>query len=52
MPNLPISQLPAASTLTGAELFPIVQGGITKQTTLSSITTSLDRKSTRLNSSH
>ena len=41
MPNLPISQLPAASTLTGAELFPIVQGGITKQTTLSSITTSL-----------
>ena len=38
MPNLPISQLPAASTLTGAEIFPTVQGGITKYTTLNSIT--------------
>ena len=34
MPNLPISQLPSASVLTGAEIFPLVQGGITKQTTL------------------
>ena len=38
MPNLPISQLPTGSALTGTELFAIVQGGITKQTTLSSIT--------------
>jgi len=37
MPNLPISQLPASSTLTGAEIFADVQGGITKQTTLTSI---------------
>ena len=38
MPNLPISQLPIANPLTGSELFAIVQGGITKQTTLDSIT--------------
>jgi hypothetical protein len=38
MPNLPISQLPVAAPLTGSELFAIVQGGITKQTTLSTIT--------------
>ena len=38
MPNLPISQLPSASALTGAEIFPLVQGGVTKQTTLGSIT--------------
>lgn len=38
MPNLPISQLPASSTLTGDELFAIVQGGVTKRTTLDSIT--------------
>ena len=38
MPNLPISQLPAASALTGAEIFPTVQSGITKYTTLNSIT--------------
>lgn len=38
MPNLPISQLPTASALTGPELFATVQGGITKQTTLNSIT--------------
>ena len=37
MPNLPISQLPAAGTLTGPELFAIVQDGITKQTTLDGI---------------
>ncbi len=38
MPNLPISQLPAASTLTGTELFATVQGGVTKYTTLNSMT--------------
>jgi hypothetical protein len=37
MPNLPISGLPLSSTLTGAELFADVQGGITKYTTLESI---------------
>jgi hypothetical protein len=38
MPNLPISQLPAASLpLQGDELFATVQGGITKYSTLSSI---------------
>lgn len=38
MPNLPISQLPSAGSLNGAELFAIVQGGVTKNTTLNSIT--------------
>ena len=38
MPNLPISQLPAASALTGAEIFPTVQGGVTKYTTLDDVT--------------
>jgi hypothetical protein len=37
MPNLPISQLPVATPLTGPESFAIVQGTTTKQTTLSSI---------------
>jgi hypothetical protein len=37
MPNLPISQLPSAGTLTGPELFAIVQDGVTKQTTLDGI---------------
>lgn len=37
MPDLPISGLPPSSTLTGAELFADVQGGITKYTTLESI---------------
>jgi hypothetical protein len=37
MPNLPISQLPQAAPLTGDELFPIVQGGITKYTSLTSV---------------
>jgi len=41
MPNLPISQLPTASALTGPELFATVQGGITKQTTFNSIYTGL-----------
>ena len=39
MPNLPISQLPAAGSLTGTELFAIVQGGVTKQTTLNEVST-------------
>ena len=37
MPDLPISGLPAASTLDGSELFATVQGGITKKTTLASM---------------
>jgi hypothetical protein len=37
MSNLPISQLPTGSALTGTELFAIVQNSITKQTTLNSI---------------
>ncbi len=37
MPNLPISQLPQAGTLTGAELVPIVQGGITKYDSIDNI---------------
>ena len=36
--SLPISQLPTPDPLTGAELFAIVQDGVTKQTTLNSIT--------------
>jgi hypothetical protein len=35
--NEPISQLPAAATLTGAELVPIVQSGSTAQTTLAAV---------------
>jgi len=38
MPNLPISGLPAASSLDGSELFATVQGGVTKYTTLDSMT--------------
>lgn len=38
MPNLPISQLPVANTLTGPELFVTVQDGITKQTTYNNLT--------------
>lgn len=37
MPNLPISGLPAGSTLDGTELFAIVQDGVTKYTTLNNI---------------
>jgi hypothetical protein len=38
MPNLPISQLPAANLpLDGTELFATVQGGITKYSTLNSV---------------
>lgn len=38
MPNLPISQLQSTDILIGDELFPLVQGGITKQTTFATIT--------------
>ena len=38
MPNLPISDLPNASTpLSGDELIPLVQGGITRQTAISNL---------------
>ena len=38
MPNLPISQLPQSNLpLDGTEIFPLVQGGITKYTTLNSL---------------
>ena len=37
MPNLPISQLPAANALTGPELFVLVQDGVTKQTTFTQV---------------
>ena len=41
MPNLPINQLPSASVLTGSDVFAVVQGGTTKQTTFNSIYTGL-----------
>lgn len=45
MSNIKISQLPAASQpLTGAELSPIVQGGITKKTPVSAFGTSVNVK--------
>lgn len=37
MANLKISELPVSSELTGDELFAVVQGGQTKQTTLNNI---------------
>jgi hypothetical protein len=37
MPNLPISQLPIADTLTGTELLAIVQGGVTIQGNIQNI---------------
>lgn len=39
MPNLPISQLPTASALSLTDLVPVVQGGITKQSTINQIAT-------------
>jgi hypothetical protein len=41
MPNLPISQLPQSTPLLGNELTAIVQDGVTKHTTISSIAYSL-----------
>lgn len=35
--NTPITSLPAATALTGAEIVPVVQGGTTKRTTVQSI---------------
>lgn len=37
MADVKISELPAASALTGAELVPIVQGGVTKRTTAAAV---------------
>lgn len=37
MTNVAISGLPAASALTGSELVPIVQSGVTSRTTISAI---------------
>lgn len=41
MPDLPISRLPQAGSLTGAELFATVQDGTTKYVSLLSVVTSL-----------
>jgi hypothetical protein len=40
MADVRITGLPAAGTITGAELVPVVQGGLTVQTTVSAITSS------------
>lgn len=40
MADVRISQLPAAQTITGSELVPVVQNGVTVQTTVSAITQS------------
>ena len=40
MAQVQISQLPTASTLTGAEVVPVVQNGVTSQTTVSAIANS------------
>lgn len=40
MPNIQISQLPAAGPITGTELVPIVQSGVTVQTTTQAIAAS------------
>lgn len=37
MPSLPISGLPQAAALDGTELFPVVQGGVTKYTQVSNV---------------
>lgn len=37
MPNLPISGLPSSSILTGTELLPVVQGGVTSQANVQDI---------------
>jgi hypothetical protein len=38
MANVQITQLPAAGTITGTEAVPIVQNGVTVQTTTGAIT--------------
>jgi len=37
MPNKKISELPAAGALTGAEMLPLVQGGVTKRSTTGAV---------------
>jgi hypothetical protein len=37
VPDLKISQLPVASATTGAELFPVVQGGVTRRIALNAV---------------
>jgi len=41
MANVKISGLPTASTLTGAELVPVVQSGVTSKTTVSDVMKSI-----------
>ncbi len=48
MPNIQISQLPAAGPLTGTELVPIVQSGVTVQTTTQAIAASPNQTQTFL----
>jgi hypothetical protein len=48
MANIRISQLPSASTITGTELVPIVQNGVTVQTTTGAITASPNQTQTFL----
>lgn len=48
MPNIQISQLPAAGPITGTELVPIVQGGLTVQTTTQAIAASPNQTQTFL----
>lgn len=48
MANIRISQLPSASAITGSELVPVVQNGITVQTTTGAITASPSQTQTFL----
>ncbi len=48
MPNIQISQLPAAGPITGTELVPIVQSGVTVQTTTQAIAASPNQTQTFL----
>lgn len=48
MANIRISQLPSASTITGSELVPVVQNGVTVQTTTGAITASPSQTQTFL----
>jgi hypothetical protein len=41
MARVPISALPAASALAEADLFPIVQGGVTRRTTIADVVTAV-----------
>ena len=43
MPNLPISHLPIATTLTGSNLIPVVRDGVTQQSELSHVFDSVDQ---------